>query len=141
MKTLLTLATGLVLLTLGTGSWRAAAAAQEPAKAGAGQDLEARLAALEGKVVALEKKNEETRGLVEETVKYLEQHGKAAQTLTSALDLSKEQGFAVGENWKSRETLLEGLRAYLAEGQNGLPKLAPPTPAPKPAPAQRPKRQ
>lgn len=140
MKTLLTLATGLILLTLGTGSWRSASAAQDPAQK-PGQDLEARLAALEGKLATLEKKNEETRLLVEETVKYLEKHGKAAQTLTSALDQSKEQGFTVGENWKSRETLLEGLRAYLAEGQNGLPKLAAPTPAPKPAPVQRPKRQ
>ena len=74
-------------------------------------------------------------------VDFIEKHGKAAQTLTSALDQSKEEGFAVGENWKSRETLLEGLRAYLAEGQNGLPKLAPPPAAPKPAPVQRPKRQ
>ena len=137
MKTLLTLGTGLVLLTLGTGSWRAASAAQDPAAPG----IDARLATLEGKVAALEKKNDETRQLVEQTVTYLEQHGKAAQTLTGALDQSKEQGFAVGENWKSRETLLEGLRAYLADGQNGLPKLPAPPPASKPVPAQRPKRQ
>jgi uncharacterized coiled-coil protein SlyX len=145
MKTLLTLAAGLVLVTLGTGNWRAAAAAQEPHKPvpqeGAEQGSEARLAALEAKLAALEKKNDETRKLVEETVTYLEKHGKAAQTLTTALDQCKEQGFAVGENWKSRETLLEGLRAYLAEGQAGLPKLPATPPAPKPAPAQRPKRQ
>jgi hypothetical protein len=137
MKTLLTLGTGLVLLTLGTGSWRAASAAQDPAA----QGLDARVAALEGKLGALEKKNDETRLLVEETVTYLEKHGKAALTLTGALDQSKEEGFAVGENWKSRETLLEGLRAYLAEGQTGLPKLPAPPPAPKPTPVQRPKRQ
>ena len=57
MKTLLTLGTGLVLLTLGTGSWRAASAAQDPAAPG----IDARLATLEGKVAALENKRQ--RGL------------------------------------------------------------------------------
>jgi len=134
MKTLLTLATGLVLLSLGLGSWRPASAAQDPAA----PSLDQRVAALEEKLATLERQDKETRALLEQTVTYLEKHGKAASTLSGVLDESQEQGFTVGENWKSRETLLTGLRAYLADGQSGLPKLPAPPPAPKPTPGKRP---
>ena len=140
MKTLLTLGAGLLLVSFGAGSWRTSAA-QEPAKQDPAAGVDARLAVLETKVAALEKKDEERQKLVEETVTYLEKHGKAAQTLNGVLDQAQEQGFAVGENWKSRETLLAGLRAYLAEGQGELPKLPVAPPAPKPAPVKRPARQ
>jgi hypothetical protein len=139
MKNLLALGSGLLLVTLGAGSWRSAAAQEVAQDAAPGVD--ARLAALEAKVATLEKKNEESRLLVEQTVVWLEKHGKAAQTLNGVLDQAQEQGFAVGENWKSRETLLIGLRAYLATSQSDLPKLPAAPPAPQPAPAKRPARQ
>jgi len=133
MKTFLSLGTGLLLLTLSASPWRTSAAAQEPAgQDPAAQSVDERLALLETKVASFEKKNEETVKLVEQTVAYLEKQGKSAKTLAEALDVVQEQGFAVGENWKSRETLLAGLRAYLADGQADVPKL--PAPAPKPAP-------
>ena len=140
MKTLLTLGAGLFLVTLGAGPWRTAAAQDPVAKEPAG--LEERVAALETKLAGFEKQNEETRKLVEDTVRYLEQSGKAALSLHGVLDQVQEQGFAVGENWKSRETLLTGLRAYLAQNQTNLPKLPAAPPPPKPAaPARRPARQ
>lgn len=141
MKTLLTLGTGLLLLTLGTGSWRSAAAAQETTQDPAAQGVEARLATLEAKLVAMEKKNEETRLLAEQTVLWIEKQSKASQSLAGVLDQAQAQGFAAGENWKSRETLLAGWRAQIAAAQEGLPKLPSPPPAPKPAPAKRPARQ
>lgn len=134
MKTFLTVGTGLFLLTFAAFAGRPAASAQEPAKQGSAQDVEARLAALEAKVAGFEKKNEETVKLVEQTVAYLEKQGKSAQTLAGVLDVVQEQGFAVGENWKSRETLLAGLRAYLADNQAGVPKLPAAPAAAKPAP-------
>ena len=135
MKTFLSLGTGLLLVTLGANAWRPTAAAQEPAtKTPPAQSVDERLAALEAKVASLEKKQEESVKLVEQTVTYLEKHGKASQTLAGVLDTVQEQGFAVGENWKSRETLLTGLRAYLADGQAGVPKLAAPAAPAKPAP-------
>jgi len=140
MKTFLSVCTGLLLLTLAATAGRPAASAQEPAKQGApAQDVEARLTALEAKVAGLEKKQEESVKLVEQTVTFLEKQGKSSQTLAGVLDVCQEQGFAVGENWKSRETLLTGLRAYLADGQAGLPKMpAPAKPATQPAqPARR----
>jgi len=137
-KTLLTVGSGLLLLIVATTAGRPAASAQEPAgQDPAAQGVEARLAALETKVAGLEKKNEETVKLVEQTVTFLEKQGKASQALAGVLDTCQEQGFAVGENWKSRETLLTGLRTYLADNQAGLPKLAAPPAKPAPQPARR----
>ena len=92
-------------------SLRASAPAQAQSNAQA-QGLEARVAELETDLAAVKKKNEETRALLDQTLTYLEKETKAAQTLLSALDQCEKEGFAVGENWHARQTMLAGLRAY-----------------------------
>lgn len=93
------------------------------------QELAQRVAALESELKAERGRHEETRALLEQTIGYLEQHARAAQTLLGVLDESEKQGFAVGENWHSRRTLLAGFRAYWGAAQSGIPKLPPPPPA------------
>jgi len=110
----------------------------EASQAGA-QGLEARVAALEGELALEKRRQDETRALLDQTLVYLEKQGKAAQALLAVLDESEQQGFAVGENWRSRQTLLGGMRTYWTEQQAGVPK--PPAPAPaKPALPTRPPR-
>lgn len=116
----------------------APAEAARPAQAGA-QGLESRVAALEGELALEKKRHDEARALLDQTLVYLEKQTKAAQALLGVLDESEQQGFAVGENWRSRQTLLGGLRTYWTELQAGVPK--PPTPPPaKPATPARPSR-
>jgi hypothetical protein len=105
-----------------------------PAQAAQGtpQELEARVAKLEGELATEKLRHDETRTLMMETLAYLEKQSRAAQALLLALDESERQGFAVGENWPARKTLLAGLRAYWNEEQ-GVPKA--PTAAKAPAPA------
>jgi hypothetical protein len=138
MKKLLSTASLLVcssLVVLALRSSAPAQAAQAPQ-----QGLEARVAALEENLQAEKKRHEETRALLEQTLAYLEKQGKASQVLLTSLDESEKQGFAVGENWASRQTLLAGFRAYWGDAQHGLPKLPAPAPAKPVAPA-RPVRQ
>jgi len=118
-----------------------AARASEPARtAQAGtQGLEARVAALEGELTVEKKRHDETRALLEQTVAYLEKQGKAGQALLGVLDECEQQGFAVGENWQSRQTLLVGLRSFWNDQQAGVPKL-PAQPQAKPAAPARPPR-
>ena len=114
--------------------------ANKPVRAQAGaQGLEARVAALEGELVLEKKRHDEMRTLLEQTLAYLEKQNRAAQTLLGALDESELQGFAKGENWQSRQTLLVGLRAYWGDQQTGLPKV-PAQPHAKPAAPARPAR-
>ncbi len=95
------------------------------------QGLEARVALLESELAAEKQRHDETRMLLDQSLAYLEKQSKAAQTLLGVLDVSEKEGFAVGENWGSRVTLLAGLRAYWGDQQSGLPKLpAPPPPQP-----------
>lgn len=114
-----------------------AARTSEPVRAAqAGtQGLEARVAALEGELAAEKKRHDETRTLVEQSVAYLEKQTKAAQALLGVLDECEQQGFAVGENWRSRQTLLVGLRSYWNDQQAGVPKLPAPPQAKPVAPA------
>jgi len=143
MKKLLPLAAFVILSPLALPLFRTAEAAQDPrtppkaqpapqAQAEA-QGLEARVTALEKELAAQKQRNDETRALVEQALTYLEKQAKAAEAQLLVLDESEKQGFAVGENWKSRETLLAGMRAQL-QGQAGVPKVPAPPPAPKPAP-------
>ena len=133
MKKLLTLVAIGVLVSVGMSS-SPSVTARSP-QAAAPQELEARVAALEGELAIEKKRHDETRVVLEQTLAYLEKQSRAAQTLLAVLDESEREGFAVGENWRSRQVLLMGMRAYWGEEQ-GVPK-APATPAP--APAARPK--
>jgi hypothetical protein len=129
MQKLLSVPSFLVLAAAVVLALRASAPAQPAVAAQAGaQGLEARVAALEGELAAEKKRHDETRALLDQTLSYLEKQTKAGQALLGVLDESEEQGFAVGENWRSRQTLLGGMRAYWTEQQAGLPK--PPAPAP-----------
>jgi hypothetical protein len=132
MKKLLSFGAFLLLSTFVGFSLRASPPAEAAQTGGGAQGLEARVAQLEGELAAEKKRNDETQALLEQTLAYLEKQSKAGQALLGALDESEQQGFAVGENWRSRQTLLGGFRAYCADQQSGLPKVAAP-PAPKPA--------
>lgn len=88
----------------------------------AGQGLEGRVATLESELMAERKRHDETRALLEQTLVYLDTQAKAAEALLTTLQESEDQGFAVGENWRSRQTLLIGLRAYWGGWKAGLPK-------------------
>ena len=146
MKKLLPLAAFVILSPLALPLLRSEVAAQDPhaPKAqpaappaqGETQGLEARVVALEKELAARNQQNDETRVLLEQTLAYLDKQAKAAEAQLVVLDEAEKQGFAVGENWKSRETLLAGMRAQL-KGQLGAPKLPPPPPAPRPAPPTR----
>ena len=143
MKKLLPFAAFALLSPLALPLLRSEVAAQAPkvqqpapqAEAEA-QSFEARVVALEKELAAQKQSNEQMRTLLEQTLAYLDKQAKAATAQLAVLDEAEKQGFAVGENWKSRETLLAGMRAQL-QGQLGVPKLPPPPPAPKPAPPTR----
>lgn len=139
MKKLLPVASFLLVSTSALLLLRASAPAQAAQQPGVqAQGLEARVAALEMALAAEKQRNDETRAQLEQTLAYLDKQAKAAQTLLGVLDESEAQGFAMGENWHSRETLLAGLRAYWRGAEGGLPKPAAPA---KPAPPQRPVRK
>ena len=106
----------------------------------AGQGLDARVAALEGELAAERKRHDETRARLDQVVEYLDKQAKAAQAHLAVIDQSQAEGFAVGENWQSRETLLAGWRAYWGGAATGLPKAPEPT-AQKPALPARPVRK
>src|SRR5437867_5636270 len=115
---------------------RASAPAQGAQSNPPAQGLEARVATLESDLMAEKKRHDETRALLELTLAYLEKQSKAGQALLGVLDQSEKEGFAVGENWHSRQTLLGGFRAYCGEQQSGLPKVPAPSPTkPTPPPA------
>jgi len=136
MKKLLTGGAFLLLSTVLLATHRPAAAVQ--AAQGQGQSIDARVATLETDLAAMRAKLDETHAQLEQTLAYLEKQSKAAERLVAALDEAEQQGFAVGENWKSRQTLLAGMRAYCGDQQNGVPKApaATKTVPAKPAPAQ-----
>ncbi len=140
MKKLLPAASFLLLSALVAIALRASAPAQaaQPAQ---GQALEARVSTLETDLATERRRHDETRALLEQAVGYLDKQSKAAQALLTVLDESESQGFAVGENWRSRETLLAGLRAFWGSAQSGLPKLPEAPAAPRPTTPQRPARK
>lgn len=132
MKKLLSAASLLLLPLLALVALRASApalAAQDGA-----QGLEGRVAALEEQLKAEQKRHDETRALLEQTLQYLEKQSKGAEALLVTLDEVEQQGFAVGENWRSRETLLTGFRRFWGEAKSGLPKAPAPPPAQPQAP-------
>lgn len=130
MKKLLTAAAFAFLAGVTGLALRTSVPAQAAQAGRAPQELEARVATLEGELALEKKRHDETRALLEQTLAYLEKQAKAAQALLVTLDESEREGFAVGENWRSRQILLAGLRAYGSEEQ-GVPKAATaPTPAP-----------
>jgi hypothetical protein len=140
MKTLLPVASCLLFALLAfplrhTAPAQAAQGSNAPAPQ---QGLEGRVATLETQLALTSKRNDETRALLEQTLAYLDKQGTASDALLGVLDESEKAGFAMGENWHSRELLLAGLRAYLGT-QKGAPKV-PAAPAPPPAVPVRPVR-
>lgn len=139
MKKLLCAAAFLFLSTLAVAALRPDAPALARGPAAQQDALESRVSSLETELAAERRRHEETRALLDQTLAYLEKQSQAAQALLLVLDESEQQGFAVGENWRSRQTLLAGMRAYWGD-QQGVPKPATP-PAPKPAAPTRPARK
>jgi len=99
------------------------------------QGLEARVATLESELATEKRRGEEMRALLEQTLLYLDKQTKAAQAILPVLDESEQQGFAAGDNWRSRQTLLAGMRAYWGAVQSGAPRLPAPRPVEPAAPA------
>lgn len=99
------------------------------------QDLEPRVAALEG---ALQRSSERTRELEERTERleaYVQGLARSSESLAASLQAAEEAGFTAGINPRSRELLLAGWRSHLATQRAGLPK--PPEPPPPPGPRDR----
>lgn len=87
--------------------------AQSPPEA---DPLEPRVQALEAQVAALSKDLAVQAARVEQTSGYLAAEKHRAAALLKTLDLSEQEGFTAGINYRSREVLLAGLRSW-ARGQ------------------------
>ena len=87
-------------------------------------DLEQRVWQLEDALAAEKKANLQTRAVLEQVQRYLENQAKAAKSMQSTLDQAEKEGFAKGINFQSRATLLEGWRASLKTVQKDVPKAA-----------------
>ena len=61
--------------------------------------------------------------LGEAAVTYLEAQSKESEAMLGVFDLVQEQGFTAGINYQSRETLLDGFRAFMRAKQNDVPTL------------------
>jgi chromosome segregation ATPase len=86
--------------------------------------LEERIGALESKVTALEGSVAESKTLVESCVQYLQAQAGGAKQLAAALDQVESEGFTAGQNFRSRELLLAGLRSWIERQQENLPSAA-----------------
>ncbi len=93
--------------------------------------LDARVAALEVALASEQKAHAETRALLDQTVAYLEEQSKSAQSMLGVLDAAEAAGFTAGINFHSRELLLAGWREAYATAQKDVPsaKKAPATPS------------
>jgi hypothetical protein len=96
--------------------------------------LEERVAALETALETERAAHADTRALLELTLDYLDAQAKGAGALMLTLDAAEQAGFTAGINFRSREILLEGWRAYWGGQQQGLPERKPkPKPVAPPA--------
>lgn len=86
--------------------------------------LEKDLTLANARLIALSKDLESTRAALDQTLAYLGAQSKSAQAMEDVLAEAEAQGFAMGENFRSRQILLEGWRAQLDAQQQGLPKAA-----------------
>lgn len=84
--------------------------------------LEKDLTLANARLIALSKDLESTRAALDQTLAYLAVQSKSAQAMVEVLAEAERQGFAVGENFRSRQILLEGWRAQLDAQSQGLPK-------------------
>jgi len=114
MKTLLPL----TLTCLAVSFFLTAASASGPQGA-----LQERVATLEEALAAEKKANLETRSVLRQVQRYLEDQERAAKAMQETLKKAEEQGFAQGINFQSRETLLAGWRRALQAAQKGVPRL------------------
>jgi septal ring factor EnvC (AmiA/AmiB activator) len=122
-------------LALFASACLALAATQDPKP----EDTAGRLAAVEAELashksdLANQKKVNETlsrdladlRGVVEKTVRYVEEQSKAASAMAQTLEASEKAGFTYGINPDSRTILLRGWREALATAQKDVPALKP----------------
>ena len=116
---------------IGLGGVAAGHLGQQPevdASRAAAQDLAGRVEALEGElgraqaqISSLAGDLAEQRKLVDRTVDYLGRQSAQAEAMLGVLDESEERGFTAGINPKSREVLLSGWRAVMAEAGRDVP--------------------
>ena len=80
-----------------------------------------RMRALESEVAALKTELAERSTQLETVTRYLAGEKARGDALLGVFDQSEEMGFTAGINFRSREVLLAGLRAYVRGAQQGLP--------------------
>ncbi|MBK7876454.1 MAG: hypothetical protein IPJ77_11995 [Planctomycetes bacterium] len=90
------------------------------------------LEALKLKCDALGAELADTKGALEQVVKYLDAQSQHAKAMEAVLDDAEKKGFTFGINPESREVLLKGWREQCAALQRDVPALKP---AKKDAPA------
>lgn len=83
--------------------------------------LEQDLAQTKAQVQELAGEVQKANHLLEETVAYLNQQAAGGRDLKAQLSAVEEAGFTAGQNWRSRELLLEGIRAWIDNQQKDLP--------------------
>lgn len=88
-------------------------------KDAAAQELEA----LRQKCDALGAELAETKGALEQVVKYLDAQAQNAKAMEAVLDDAEKKGFTAGINYESREALLKGWREQCAVLQKDVPTL------------------
>lgn len=103
-----------------------------------GPTLEERVLALERALESETKAHAGERALCEQMNAYLQAQAKSAARMLEVLDESAKAGFTVGDNWRSREILVAGLREHWTNAQQDLPSA--PAPALPAAPAAAPRK-
>jgi len=110
---------GAVAAAVVAGLW---SGATPRAQAPQGPTLDERVAALERALADEEAQHAETRALLDTTLIYLDAQSQAANKLLAVLDQAEAEGFTAGINFRSRELLLAGFRAYWGTKGKGLPE-------------------
>ncbi len=103
------------------GSFSVGAAPTQDAE---GQDLAARVDALEKRIATLENTKDSASARLDDTIAYLAGQADASKGLEASIAEAERLGFTKGINYESREVLANGLRAYCAAQQKGLPDVA-----------------
>ena len=85
-------------------------------------ELEKKVATLEDELATLKESRMQDKALLEQVLLYLETQSQEGAKMLGTLDESEQLGFTAGINFRSREVLLSGMRAYWTEVQKGVPK-------------------
>ncbi|MEM7307178.1 MAG: hypothetical protein AAF682_10935 [Planctomycetota bacterium] len=83
--------------------------------------LAERVQALEDEVASLKRDLAAKTAKNEEILRYLAGEKTRGTALLRTFDEAEQAGFTAGINFRSREILLAGLRAYVNDAQKGLP--------------------